>query len=178
MKLTKKQRRQGYTLVEALVVIALTAVTLTIVTVCMHTLHRAEHQLRDELQAQRLVERLGAQLRMDAHQAIAVTTKDGVENPRARVLTLTQSNNLSIEYSLGNNGVERTVKRGSDVEHREHFHFAPASGNFWIVDAARPYPFVALHLVQRRSIGDSKAEHDVTVVQAAVGISNQLVRKD
>ena len=178
MKPTKKIRRDGYTLIETLVVIAIVGVTLTIVALTMHTLYRAEHRLRDDLQGQQMLERLGDQLRTDAHQAVAVATKNGPEDPPARILTLTVSKDRSIEYSLGTSGIARTVKHGNDVEHREQYPFAAASGNFWIVDAARQRPFIALHLINRLSNGESKAEHHVTVIQAAVGISRQFVQQN
>lgn len=178
MKPAKKNRRDGYTLIETLVVIAILGVTLTIVALSMHALHRAEKRLRGELQDQLVIERLGAQLRTDAHQAIAVTTKNVAEDPQARVLTISLSKDDSIEYSLGTSGIERTVKRGSEVEHREHFHVAAAPGNSWIVDAARQHPLVALHLIHHRTNDASNAEHDVTVIQAAVGISRYNAQQD
>jgi prepilin-type N-terminal cleavage/methylation domain-containing protein len=171
-----RKMRRGYSLIEMLVVIAITGTTLTIVALIMHTLYQADRRLREDLEEQRNLQRIASQLRTDAHQAISVATSKVAENPLARVLTLSFSDNRIIEYSLAGKGVDRIVKRGSEVVHRDRFQFASASGSFWIMDATREQPLIALHLLDRLSAdGSRQSEHEVTVIQATVGLTNASI---
>jgi prepilin-type N-terminal cleavage/methylation domain-containing protein len=172
----RSKHRSGYSLIELLVVIGIMGTAMVIVTLSMHTLYRADHRLRYDWDRQHNVERLTWQLRSDAHAADSVTVSKKPDDPLARVLTLSLPGARTIEYSLAKQGVDRTLKREGTAEHHDRFPFSSTSGNFWIVDATREQPLIALHLLDHWAENDSNnVERDVTVIQAAVGLSRRML---
>ncbi len=168
---------RGYTLIETLVVLSLTAVTLLIVAVTMHTLYRAEHQVRDDLQGQRTLDQLATQLRWDAHAALSSAAAGGADASQPRVLTLTLIGGRSIQYSFTANSVERVVRRNDAVEHREGFRLA-LPDSYWSIDTARDRPLLTLHLVHRDSRRvSSTAAMNEQVIRAAVGVAGEWTKK-
>lgn len=166
-----KRIRRGYTLIESLVVIALTTVTLTITTVTMHALHRADRRVRDDLQGQRSLGQLAAQLRSDAHEALSSDTLGGTYTSPPRALTLALAGGRSVQYSVTANSIERVMRLNGAIEHREIFRLAFPDSH-WSVDAARDHTLLSLHLNHREN-GEvsARVSSNELVIQAAVGIA-------
>jgi hypothetical protein len=161
-----KRMRQGYSLVELLVVFALTGVTISTAAVTMHSVHRTELRVHDEMRERRVLEQLVLRLRQDTHAAQAAVLKD------PKNLSLTLATETSIEYAFSETGINRVVQHPTDLPHRESFlmkSFAPRS---WFIDETSATACVALRFstrdTDRRRGGDETADF---VIVTAVGVS-------
>ena len=167
--------RRGFTLIESLVVIALTGTTLTVVTVTMHSLHRAEHRLREDQQSQRALEQLAFRLRQDAHGAASATI---ATTTPARSLTLVTPDEQQIEYLSAGTGIERVVRRGKTVAHRDRFMLAAAADAFWTMDTRFERPVIVFHWPAPTSSPPSAgALRSTRVIQTVVGVARHPARK-
>ena len=167
-----KQLRRGYTLIESLVVIVLTSTTLTVVTVTMHTLHRAEHRLREDLQSQRALEQLAFRLRQDSHGAASAAIGE-VTEARSRSLTLVTPDEQRIEYSSAGTGIERVVRRGETISHRDRFLLAAAADSFWTIDTRFERPVIVFHWPRPAANRPSAdATNSTRTIRIVVGVSS------
>ena len=140
----RRRRIRGYTLIESLVSIAVIGVVLTVTTLALHAMRRADRRLRDDLNHQREFDRLAIQLRCDAHLALTVTTVDDEDGSASRTLELTLPGSPVVRYTLVADGVERTLRRGESPEHREVFRLPSLSDARWRVDMERSIRMVSL----------------------------------
>ncbi len=138
--------RRGFTLIESVVSIALLAVILTVVTLTLHTMYRADRRMRDELNLQSEFDRLATQLRIDTHPALAVTIAGPEDGSTAETLQLTLPGSQTVQYTLVADRVERTLRREEKTEHRESYRLPPSSGARWQVETERPMSMVSLVL--------------------------------
>ena len=172
------KRRQAYTLVEMIVAIGLTAVTLSVTAMTMHSLHRAEHRIRDDFQQQRTLKRLATQLRQDAHEASTalVMNDQDPNNPAARQITLAMSDGKSVRYAVHTDRIERDVLKESSVQHRETFRLL-GPGSKWAVQELDGRTILTLHLID--VVQQPSAAQDVTnlEIHAAVGVSAAVHRE-
>jgi type II secretory pathway component PulJ len=144
-----KRPRRGYSLVEMSVVISMTAVVISTSAVALATMFRIDRQMRQELLASDNLMRLSKQLRADAHQAqtAAIETEEGDEqNAAADRLLLTVGDDRSISYQTVAGRVERLVRRGETVEHRESYRLAENASLVWVVAAEEPLSRVRLEV--------------------------------
>src|SRR5205814_1825645 len=101
------------TLLEAVVIISIMALVVGLSATSLATLFRLRHQItRDSEQASALA-RLGTRLRLDIHEAAAVSLDEGC--------LLTFPDGRAIQYTLAAPGVVREVKREGAVVHRDRF---------------------------------------------------------
>ncbi len=144
-----KRRRRGLTLIEMSVVISMTAVVLSTMAVALHTMFRIDRQVRQELLATDNLMRLSTQLRGDAHQALsaAIDAADGGErNAASDRLLLSMGDNRSISFQIVAPRIERLVRRGDAVEHRESYRLAENTSLKWLVDNEQPLTSVRLEI--------------------------------
>ena len=132
-------RRRGHTLVESLVAITLLGSLLGTVTLTLGVMYRADRNLRDAAQQQRALEQFTARFRGDSHQALSASvTKPTEAVAPARELVLKSSGDRTIQYTLGPRRVERVVRHGESIVHRESYGL-DATGAFWqIRDDRKP----------------------------------------
>ena len=171
--------RGGYTLVELLVVVAITSMILTSVGVTLTTLFRFEGQLRSGAAEQAILGRLTLQLRGDAHQATAVDPLPGEEAEQGFVLHLPDDS--FAEYRTTPRGVRRTVRRGDQRIHHELFRLS--SGGQFGCEIRREGDMAAVtlrinHPLPTESGRMSAAGHAAQAVriEAVVGLNRFLAR--
>jgi type II secretory pathway pseudopilin PulG len=123
------RRRQGKSLVEMLVIIAVLSVVLMGAVTTLVTLLRIERQIHRDLAQGQALARLASRVRTDAHQAVAATTAGDCD--------LTLANGRTIHYAFDAPRIVREVRRGSAVEHRDGFPLpAGAEVAFSLADEA------------------------------------------
>lgn len=152
------KHRSGYTLIEALTVISILGATLVPVTATIHVLYQTDHRLQDGLVRDSSVERLGEQLRMDAHQATDARVDAGM--PTAS-LQLTTSNQQTIRYSVVGDGVERTVFQGDERKHTELYRLRGTATLDWKLEQSDESNLIVLDLAVQSKRPDAQSSYHV-----------------
>jgi prepilin-type N-terminal cleavage/methylation domain-containing protein len=116
-----RQRRRGFTLVELLIVIAVASVVIALVGVCLSEMYRSERGIRRVLTQQAGMQRLALQFRTDAHEAKTATVTVPNNGTEADGLQLTTGDGRTIAYRADAQAVERTVRKGDQIVHRDAF---------------------------------------------------------
>jgi hypothetical protein len=84
-------------------------------------------------------------------------------------LILKLPENRVVHYSIAPRGIERTVRRAEEIEHREHFRLTFAQSQ-WSIDSTGDRALISLHLRNDSPRGMAIANSpDGIVLQAAVG---------
>jgi prepilin-type N-terminal cleavage/methylation domain-containing protein len=112
--------RRGFTLIEALVVITVVGSLLGICAVLIQLLWRLNADAQVRANAMTTLERLGRQLRQDAHRSATVTL-EGKAAARSRRLLLLPSPRRTIAYEKGRAEVLRTESEGATIVRREGY---------------------------------------------------------
>ena len=132
-------RRRGYTLTECLVAITLLGSLLGTVTLTLGVMYRADRNLRDAVDQERALEQFTARFRSDAHQALSASVSKPAEaKAPARELVLKSSGDETIQYTLVPQHVERVVRRGQTVVHRETYGVTATVAGWQIRDDRKP----------------------------------------
>jgi prepilin-type N-terminal cleavage/methylation domain-containing protein len=163
-----RRRQRGMTLVEMLVVLSLMAVLLGFTGVCMHGMFRAQARLDDNTQRRASLERLGLQLRTDAHAALRARLQDDQDTT---VLVLTTADSREIEYRAEAADVDRTVRQADAVLHRDTFRMPGVAGIEWEVSDVQPQ-VVSLH-VSVAERGGKQATGASLGIESVVGLRSR-----
>lgn len=145
--------RKGYSLVELLAVLSVFSVALTTIVLTLHGLQKSGDRVRANLDVGVQQGRFVHQLRTDAHAAQALVTSpsdNGAVVPT--VLQLTLPDQQTIEYRLHADQIERLVRTGDMLQHRESYRVVPIVAQGWttVTDGVRP--LITVHL-QRSMAG-------------------------
>ncbi len=106
-------RRDGKSLIEALIIISLMSVIIGLAATSLGSLFRLRYvMVRDAEQAMSL-DRLAQRLRLDAHEAVSATAENGYR--------LNCADGRSIQYSFAAPRIVREVRRDEKVVHRDTF---------------------------------------------------------
>jgi type II secretory pathway pseudopilin PulG len=126
-------------LTECLVAITLLGTLLGTVTLTLGVMYRADRNLRDAVDQERALEQFTARFRSDAHQALSASvTKPAEAKAPARELVLKLSGDETIQYTVVPQHVERVVRRGETIVHRETYGLAVAAASWQLRDTQRP----------------------------------------
>lgn len=163
-------RRRGFTLIEMLLALALTAMTFTTVLVALHGVFRSETNLRAEVRNDLDLSRLAAQFRTDAHEATSVHPGE-----EASLLVFRLAADQSAEYRLTSRRVERLQRRGSQIERQETYAFPKALKPQWQIATEGASPRASLVLEPDASEAPGPLAPRPVRIDAAVGLIHPLV---
>ncbi len=117
-----KRRRKGYWLLELVFVVGLTGVAFSLLAVALQTLMRASLRNQDLFVQQATLWRLDLQFRTDVHTAIDASAAAGSEAAdELQHVLLLQADGRMIEYRADENLVQRVIRNGEVVVHRDRF---------------------------------------------------------
>jgi len=134
-----RPRRRGHSLAECLVAITLLGTLLGTVTLTLGVMYRADRNLRDALDQQRALEQFADRFRSDAHQALSAAVSQPAEaKAPACELVLKSSEDQTIQYTLRPQDVERVVRRGGKIVHRETYDLAGTAAGWQLRDTQKP----------------------------------------
>ena len=158
-----RRRHGGWSLLELLVVAALSGVILSALALTLGVVFRADRQLRSAMTRQAALERFGRQLRVDAHRALGAETR--VTGDELRLLLAA---GRSAQYRTIDSGVERRLVEGDRIRHRELFRLPGMQYAGW-EKVTEPGPLVRFRLSVTEDGRDSAAGPD-HVFEAALGL--------
>lgn len=139
MRPCRKSRRRGYTLVETLVAVTLLGSLLGTVTLTLSVMYRADRNLRDCMEQERTLEQFTVRLRLDAHQALSASVnKPAQAGAPTQELLLKSTGDQTIRYTLRPRDVERVVRRGESMVHRETYGLAATGAGWGLGDDRKP----------------------------------------
>lgn len=120
------QSPRGHSLIELLVVLAVSSSLLAVTVALLHTLFQMQQDGRKHLQDRRTVERLAEQFREDAHAATQLRPlAAGAGAAEGPGWELPREGDLRIEYRLHANQLLRTEREKDKVLRRESFALPP-----------------------------------------------------
>lgn len=156
MKL-RRLRRRATSLLEMLTIIVLVSMVVTLLGGAWQSLGRVQRRLEQALEESRQVQRLAERFRADVRDArdVAVAAAPGAAEHGG--CTLTHRDGRAIEYRSRAGGLERLVRRGETLEHRDLFRLSPEVRSELMLSQAGPTPQVELRLSRVESIVASHA---------------------
>ncbi len=170
------KRRRGYSLIECLVTIALMGTVMTTVAVSMSGMLRACQRAGDETNAEMEFQRLAAQLRADAHEALSGQQEDGADRDQkmpASMLRLVLNDEEEVRYTLGVGAVEREHRRKKEVVHRETYRIPAGYTAGWKLETRNPLPIVSLQFEPEPVSLGSPTGLRALEVTAVIGVLGQ-----
>jgi hypothetical protein len=134
------RRRRGWSLLELLVVISAATLLLTIAAGLVFQMLKVGGAERSRVVAANNMERLGRDLRADAHAASKVVDLSGGR------LLLSLPEGRVVEYSVRGREILRTVRHGEKVHHREEYGLPSGAGPRFesLRDGTRPLIAIVL----------------------------------
>jgi prepilin-type N-terminal cleavage/methylation domain-containing protein len=165
-------KRNGFTLIEMLVVMSVFTFMLASVALAMGTLFRTQGDLQDNLAQATSDSRLATQLRADAHQAKTVKL---VQEEGLTIVRLVLSD-ATIEYTTHPNRIVRTVEQNETRVHREVFSLREGTTVDWKLSDGPP-TFVTLTTSYRSpELREDVARPHVRRVETSIGLYSGGVR--
>ena len=165
---SKANSRRGWSLLEMLVVISLTAILLSVSGVLLTALLRSQGMLSADIRQQSARARLATQLRTDAHEA------SSAKSPSPQVCDFLLESGETVHYEIKESSLHRELRQKETILEREKF---PLNGLFaaFAVDESQQRPLVRLTLeTVAEGLKYSRPARPSTL-EAAVGIRNPLV---
>lgn len=162
--------RRGYSLIETLAAITLVSTTFTTVAVALHGMYRSTQRVQEELAVERELERFSVQFRADAHEATsakAEPSSDPKKDPQ--ILSLSLADKQIAQYTLQPQRIDRALRRGDEVRHRETYRLPKGSVSRWQVQGERQIAIVSL-ILERQPAGSGGLRAQTVHVDAAVGL--------
>ena len=156
----RRPQRRAFTLIEMVAVCALTSTLMSLVGIALLRMYRIDRQVRDEIRLIDSCAELGTRFRADAHAAILAVP---IENGAA----FTTPDELTIEYRVKELFVERQVRRGDEVRHRDTFRIPRGFAVQFVGGETASPPRVSLAVSRRTA---SPPSPEVFRIEATVGL--------
>lgn len=164
-------RRRGYTLIESLATIAMMGTVMTTVAVSMSVMHRASQRIREEAAIETDLQRLAAQLRADAHNALSAKTEGGrEEDAAAESMLLALNDKESVRYSVKAERLHREHLQGEKVLHRESYRLPDGCIARWELEESHSVPLISLKIQPKPGDFTKHMNGQPVQVFAAVGL--------
>jgi prepilin-type N-terminal cleavage/methylation domain-containing protein len=171
--------RRGSSLVEIMIVIAISGVILALITALVGGMLKTEAQARQASRQSSELSRLSLRFRADAHSAAAARVEHTPEN--AARLTLDLGQNRSIEFLAEEGRVDRIRKDGDAVVHRDSFVLAEAAGDIRVtIEFESNMPESAPHsaaiaVAYRAAVEpENAAAYQISRLEAEIGRDRRL----
>jgi len=163
--------RRGHSLVECLISVGLIGAVMSTVAVAMHGMRRSCRTVREESTSQLELGRFAAQLRTDAHRALSVNRKGSVDpSVAADVVSFALAAEVSVEYTLQATQIERLLRTGGEIRHRETYRMPISCTAGWQVQTDRASPLVSLILQPASTQPGGPLGFQTIQIDAAVGL--------
>jgi type II secretory pathway pseudopilin PulG len=136
MKFYKKSvsARRATTLIEMVAVIALSSVIMGIIGIILNGAWRVENAMENHRVVLDSIARFAAQFRDDVHRAVSAEISRGAP---ASTLTLTVPDERKIEYSIGAEAIERSVRQGDQIVQRESYILQDSASVDWRITTVK-----------------------------------------
>jgi prepilin-type N-terminal cleavage/methylation domain-containing protein len=145
------RRPRGYSLLEMVVVIAVTSALAGAVTVMLSGMLRGQSAAADNLMQVRTLSRLDAQFRRDVRAATAADLAEDAQS-QTQSLTLTLPAQLTVTYIATQRRVQRVERDGDKITRREEYAWeAPTSARWNKTDTSPPAVSVTFHSTDKVS---------------------------
>ena len=164
---SKANSRRGWSLLEMMVVIPLTAILLSVSGVLLTALLRSQGMLSADIRQQSARARLATQLRTDAHEA------NSAKSPSPQVCDFLLESGETVHYEIKDSSLHRELRKNDTILERERYPLAGLSAIFAVDDSSqRPLVRLTLESVPE-GVQYSRPARPSTL-EAAVGICNPL----
>lgn len=169
--------RHGHTLIECTVALTLIGAAFSSVALMMHATRQANRRVRDAVACEVDLGRLAAQLRSDAHRATSARV-EGSKKPDlpATVMSLALPDDGKVEYTLLAHGVDRVLRRGPAVLHRETYGLSASSAGRWLLREGGRSPVISLVLEPVRTGSGGEVAEGAGRVDAGVHLFRSNTR--
>ncbi len=142
-QITRYSRCCGTTLVEMVAVIALTSVVMGVIGLLLNSAWRMQRSLETDDVVIHSISSLAQQLRDDVHRAYDATMP---ESESTKSLTLSLPDNISVEFSAANDGIERVARSGGNIVQRESYLLVAGTSAQWQISPLKSRRVVTLQL--------------------------------
>lgn len=163
------KRRNGYTLIECLVAMALATSALTVVAMTMSGIQQAQRRVQEQASSERELSRFATRWRTDAHEAWSAEC----ENAESDTVEMVLSDQESVRYTLLAGYVKRVQRRNDEVVHQETYRLPDTCTARWELDRKGPTPVVTLKLEPLSLEESGRIDGHAQQVHAAVGLLAQ-----
>ncbi|MBN1852283.1 MAG: hypothetical protein JW829_06150, partial [Pirellulales bacterium] len=146
------------------------------VSVAMSGMVRSSQRVREESAWQLEMERFAAQFRTDAHQALSVQEENSNDSGKnVPTLLLALADTQVVEYRLQARMIERLLREGDSIRHRETYRLPNSFQPHWHVERGCFLPIVGLILEPESASSNRPCHFQTTRINAAVGMLQPLL---
>jgi prepilin-type N-terminal cleavage/methylation domain-containing protein len=168
--------RRGSSLVEMLLVIAVSGVVMALVAGLIGAMLHAQATARQAARRSSELARLSLRFRTDAHSAAGASAEGRTPSGAASRLTLAMGGDRSIEFSATGGRVDRIRKEGETIVHRDSFVLSgdrdDLAASIDFENAATERAAIVVRL--RAAVDPSGAAGQVSRLEAQVGRDRKL----
>ncbi len=165
--------RKAFTLIEMLVVMGVFSALFGTVTLSLYAMFRTSDGLSEAVSEVVQQQRFAAQLRRDAHEALAAQVTSPQESPiAATLLRLSLADGRWFEYRLQETRIERHVRKGDAVLSIDSYSVWPVIDRGWILSDPTSGSLLTVYLHrQAGSVTSAKPQLPPLPVKAALSVA-------
>jgi type II secretory pathway pseudopilin PulG len=164
--------RCGTTLVELLVVIALSSFVLVTSAVVLQTMYQVDSQIRDDVALYASLSRLSIRLREDVHAANGPHLASAANTQDAK-LVLSTSDTQVTTYEILPGEITRTVQDEDQVIHRDSFRLGEDHPASWNVHDRDDVKLISVIIVAAPGVGADVVTNGSVTIDAALGLNHK-----